>query len=251
MSGAQGCRSSAGLSPRLRGSHQRDGLARLNERPIPAPAGEPWAGSAGRWGQRAYPRACGGAEDHLVAGARFSGLSPRLRGSHPCGPGCRHRRRPIPAPAGEPCSGLPRTATSGAYPRACGGARAAPPAGSERSGLSPRLRGSLLFAVLPMTMLGPIPAPAGEPRSIAGTRCRSRAYPRACGGASRNASPGDRIWGLSPRLRGSRRPAGASTWARRPIPAPAGEPASRWPIRRTCRAYPRACGGAALVMGAS
>ena len=244
MSGAQGCRSSAGLSPRLRGSHQRDGLARLNERPIPAPAGEPWAGSAGRWGQRAYPRACGGAEDHLVAGARFSGLSPRLRGSHPCGPGCRHRRRPIPAPAGEPCSGLPRTATSGAYPRACGGARAAPPAGSERSGLSPRLRGSLLFAVLPMTMLGlsprlrgspgrspergvdhgPIPAPAGEPLATLLLVIAFGAYPRACGGAGGRLGRRHGPEGLSPRLRGSQLHAGLSGGRVGPIPAPAGEP---------------------------
>ena len=48
--------------------------------------------------------------------------------------------------------------------------------------------------------------------------------------------------GLSPRLRGNRRPAGERTAGRGTIPAPAGKPTGSAPVACAARDYPRACG---------
>ena len=72
-------------------------------------------------------------------------------------------RGPIPAYAGEPCKlqtdGDPR----GAYPRVCGGTVAATPSLPTTDGLSPRMRGNPAINVSTVSILGPIPAYAGEP----------------------------------------------------------------------------------------
>ena len=109
--------------------------------------------------------------------------------------------------------------------------------------LSPRLRGNLHALIACLICAGSIPAPAGEPPGYWGWTCRSRVYPRACGGTEHVLgayAPGD---GLSPRLRGNRhqhhrhgRPDGS-------IPAPAGEPESGGFDVEDVRVYPRACGG--------
>ena len=162
-----------------------------------------------------YPRACGGARAALgsrwcfagqspqsagraraALGFRwcFAGLSPRVRGSHS---GHQERGAPtirsIPARAGEPTWYLiftiSRQLAKGSIPARAG----EPPRGSyssativANSGLSPRVRGSLLY----------------NEEHHQGTRW---VYPRACGGAAlRTARMSvDYALGLSPRVRGS------------------------------------------------
>ena len=213
-----------GLSPRMRGS----------PRQIRRPPPPPWA----------YPRACGGAAWARDALMKIWGLSPRMRGSppsraQPCAP-----QGPIPAHAGEPVVRRGRTAARRAYPRACGGAAASISANTSRTGLSPRMRGSHAFLLLPSAARGPIPAHAGEPSCPSAWTSMTRAYPRACGGAGERARPSGASRGLSPRMRGSpgRRIAGGASL--RPIPAHAGEPLSPLCRSTRSRAYPRACGGA-------
>ena len=55
MSGAE-----EGLSPRMRGNREDVLGSGIYEGSIPAHAGEPWVGHAGRNHRRVYPRACGG-----------------------------------------------------------------------------------------------------------------------------------------------------------------------------------------------
>ena len=111
-------------------------------------------------------------------------------------------------------------------------------------GLSPRLRGSLFVCYRHTPVIGPIPAPAGEPCVFIPNNIDDGAYPRACGGAPNAPRTARDDTGLSPRLRGSpwcpTRPFSPSG----PIPAPAGEPSWPAPWIRRRRAYPRACGGA-------
>ena len=130
-----------GLSPRVGGNRLRHQRRAAGGRSIPARAGEPHTGSAGRTVAtvypracggtssgptripccRVYPRACGGTSLPVTPTDRPKGLSPRVRGNH-CAFSAGHQRHgSIPARAGEPTP-TSRTATMWwVYPRACGG----------------------------------------------------------------------------------------------------------------------------------
>ncbi len=175
--------------------------------------------------------------------SKNSGLSPRLRGTRQM-----HRDRlgivrPIPAPAGDPCTCRARRSCWAAYPRACGGPRSREKAISAGTGLSPRLRGTRHMNPAFAVYDGPIPAPAGDPSIHDISASRSAAYPRACGGPFLPVIRPAPAKGLSPRLRGTPSWIPAGWLKARPIPAPAGDPA-RVPTRQAqSPAYPRACGG--------
>ena len=68
-------------------------------------------------------------------------------------------------------------------------------------------------------------------------------YPRACGGTTVGSSQCRLKDGLSPRLRGNRRPCPQCPLSPRSIPAPAGEPMPSCAIIDPGQVYPRACGG--------
>ena len=91
-----------GLSPRVRGNRIPCRIASAGAGSIPACAGEPRPGGAGRRRCWVYPRVCGGTYALLIETESANGLSPRVRGNH------RHRSHPgalggsIPACAGEP-----------------------------------------------------------------------------------------------------------------------------------------------------
>ena len=93
-----------------------------------------------------------------------------------------------------------------------------------RKGLSPRLRGSPQIATLYTHTM--------------------KVYPRAYGGASSLPGTPGSSEGLSPRLRGSRRPRGRWCAGVRSIPAPTGEPVPDYLGGGVLRVYPRAYGGA-------
>ena len=176
--------------------------------------------------------------------AKIMGLSPHLRGSPRDVRAGRDAHGPIPAPAGQPTPAMVGAHAYKAYPRTCGAAdyplRA--PCGSQ--GLSPHLRGSLGQAARDPPHLGPIPAPAGQPRMGRSVRQVNKAYPRTCGAATANPLTMPDFRGLSPHLRGSPMTAANGSPLRRPIPAPAGQPASSRSAYFAARAYPRTCGAA-------
>ena len=135
----------AGLSPRLRGNHG-DAIAPTHvPGSIPAPAGEPiykdrYAGTHG-----VYPRACGGTPRSCNLASTSYGLSPRLRGNQIELPVFPMANRSIPAPAGEPAQRARIAFPHSVYPRACGGTLARCANTQSFAGLSPRLRGNLIF----------------------------------------------------------------------------------------------------------
>jgi len=213
-----------GLSPRVRGSHQRHPAVGPRAGSIPACAGEP----AGRFSPaqsiRVYPRVCGGASSSASRKAATTGLSPRVRGSRP-GLGLdMDLPGSIPACAGEPWSCATCFAKSRVYPRVCGGACSLRKSSRRPAGLSPRVRGSILGDGDALEFRGSIPACAGEPawqlpaspavqvypRVCGGAPDAmeqggdSRVYPRVCGGAARRQGRLPCQGGLSPRVRGSR-----------------------------------------------
>ena len=155
-----------GLSPPVRGSPAKARTASSARGSIPARAGEPTSASS-RWvPTTVYPRPCGGARTGRCPVCDESGLSPPVRGSQA------DHVRPldiggsIPARAGEPRIRWLNLLDWRVYPRPCGGAfRIIFPVCSW-SGLSPPVRGSLFNRDLNCTVVGSIPARAGEPRFV-------------------------------------------------------------------------------------
>ena len=152
-----------GLSPRVRGNLPSASRRVRSRGSIPACAGEPRRRSCLTPAPGVYPRVCGGTRAVEAQPAGYEGLSPRVRGNLEF-----HRDRrvsvgSIPACAGEP--GLLQLVDhySRVYPRVCGGTDTPLPAMLVQSGLSPRVRGNRLVAVIVDGLLGSIPACAGEP----------------------------------------------------------------------------------------
>ena len=225
---AASCRSTCsvvrGLSPHLRGSPAEPGGGALAAGPIPAPAGQPVDADDGVRPGRAYPRTCGAARITKPSCAVIAGLSPHLRGS-PFRPAKRRcLQGPIPAPAGQPGRQSAAHWRRKAYPRTCGAATSRQRVRIAYRGLSPHLRGSPRGSRSDVPRLGPIPAPAGQPRAADGRETALRAYPRTCGAAFNEQRYDLAPWGLSPHLRGSRASSGWLSPSSRPIPAPAGQP---------------------------
>ena len=171
-----------GLSPRMRGNRRQMERRRLEQRSIPAYAGEPPRRKAPRTRYEVYPRVCGGTAQSQRGGILAYGLSPRMRGNR--GPGGRWAGwgGSIPAYAGEPGRTTTSAPTGRVYPRVCGGTgqNAAPIL--RGNGLSPRMRGN---PEAPANAVQPdrsIPAYAGEPHSWAVIPAGAAVYPRVCGG---------------------------------------------------------------------
>ena len=193
-----------GLSPRVRGNLLPPLVQPDILRSIPACAGEPSCGSAGRsrwwvyprvcgepprrrcspitaW---VYPRVCGGTLPRNRGLTPLPGLSPRVRGNPAEGTSIFKGARSIPACAGEPCMRKLSHGRYRVYPRVCGGTAAR----SSR-------------------------------------RQARRVYPRVCGGTARPAWMTSGHTGLSPRVRGNPRDGNGTEFCRGSIPACAGEPA--------------------------
>ena len=71
-------------------------------------------------------------------------------------------------------------------------------------GLSPRVRGNQFWAKLQDFFQRSIPAGAGEPGGGGLRRVVAGVYPRGCGGTPCQECGEDRMYGLSPRVRGNR-----------------------------------------------
>ena len=214
---------SAGLSPRERGNQDERPDEPLDQRSIPARAGEPRSRRAAPTGSTVYPRASGGTRCSGPGQPRSWGLSPRERGNHPGQP---HPRQPdgsIPARAGEPPSRRKPPGRHRVYPRASGGTSSARQNPRVARGLSPRER--------------------GNPRSLGATACRTTVYPRASGGTGGVRTNEYGAFGLSPRERGNLLDRGEQSPWSRSIPARAGEPRSSSAASSLATVYPRASGG--------
>ena len=112
-----------GLSPRVRGNPLPYEGMTIEQRSIPASAGEPIASRAENTVATVYPRECGGTHLAVEEGLNAEGLSPRVRGNHGCCARWSWSSRSIPASAGEPPPGYFLVGPVGVYPRECGGTR--------------------------------------------------------------------------------------------------------------------------------
>ena len=152
-----------GLSPRVRGNRFDYPTMPIEERSIPACAGEPADAGIFADSEKVYPRVCGGTVEARKGVGNVHGLSPRVRGNRRLRNTSGAGKGSIPACAGEPsvhCTGVRRGQV---YPRVCGGTAAALHRMNPIHGLSPRVRGNLPFPPQPKPSLWSIPACAGEP----------------------------------------------------------------------------------------
>ena len=186
---------------------------------------------------------CGGTSIPLDVFPKPQGLSPRVRGNRSRAPNKNASSGSIPACAGEPLKSRQPSGKHRVYPRVCGGTLvlASDPAGV--AGLSPRVRGNLHLARLPVEKMGSIPACAGEPFHTGRTVQMYRVYPRVCGGTDRCRGTLDPFDGLSPRVRGNRGPSRHTNRFSGSIPACAGEPVFAELLFGFVQVYPRVCGG--------
>ena len=128
----------------------------------------------------------------------------------------------------------------------CGGTLPGQIGAAAPHGLSPRVRGNRRLRPRRRTLLGSIPACAGEPVWTRKPPQIRAVYPRVCGGTYSPFCPLRAPGGLSPRVRGNLLHLQQQVARAGSIPACAGEP--RWRSRRRPGngVYPRVCGGTRL-----
>ena len=150
-----------------------------------------------------HPRACG--ERYLVIPASWLafGSSPRLRGTGSALRCVRHRKRFIPAPAGNGQDADRRRMVGAVHPRACGERFRVPDGMALPYGSSPRLRGTGVANTVAIWLCRFIPAPAGNGQGINVAHARNAVHPRACGERAGDLISTQRSGGSSPRLRGT------------------------------------------------
>ena len=111
------------------------------------------------------------------------GLSPRVRGSQSFYDSRLQRPWSIPACAGQPLASACTAPLFPVYPRVCGAAAGSGGGWGAASGLSPRVRGSLVTIKSVRNAVRSIPACAGQPSGRLRRQILIPVYPRVCGAA--------------------------------------------------------------------
>ena len=217
-------KSSAGLSPCVRGNPVTAAKLSGGSGSIPVCAGEPGNPAHQERPLQVYPRVCGGTIPSTCRRLPPAGLSPRVRGNPYQRGASAGAGGSIPACAGEPERAVDDASAVGVYPRVCGGTQHHENDAEGAEGLSPRVRGNLHPVQPGADVCGSIPACAGEPKSDRSGTAPLKVYPRVCGGTRDRASSASDGIGLSPRVRGNLLGIAAGDTLARSIPACAGEP---------------------------
>ena len=180
---ASGRSSVHGSSPRVRGTHNGVKPAILRTRFIPACAGNSSTSCRSSAPRTVHPRVCGELRPSPSMPCRFSGSSPRVRGTPTTSSLSRPWWRFIPACAGNSSPAVPRMTPPSVHPRVCG----------ELDAHRRLLAVGRRF----------IPACAGNSDTGWRPRSPSSVHPRVCG--ELDAGAGDRVVadGSSPRVRGT------------------------------------------------
>jgi len=174
-----------GLSPRVRGHRQGVSIGIRWRGSIPTCAGASPQAMCHRPKAQVYPHVCGGISQRVPSTWIQSGLSPRVRG-HPhliSGHGRVWGSIPTCAGASFLCEQARRWA--GVYPHVCGGIFNTKRARHDFEGLSPRVRGHQLGAMVSLAYNRSIPTCAGASCTRNGTPRTRKVYPHVCGGILR------------------------------------------------------------------
>ena len=131
---------------------------------------------------------------------------------------------PIPARAGQPLRYFSRCWCLWAYPRSRGTTDGVANDLNFVLGLSPLARGNQSVRLWSLSLPGPIPARAGQPRACLARVWFQGAYPRSRGATATRRRIMQRDKGLSPLARGNLVWSCCFSLFLRPIPARAGQP---------------------------
>ena len=132
-----------GSSPRMRGTPRIVRSDQTDARIIPAHAGNSCFIRARRRVSADHPRACGELNELVTSSDSSYGSSPRMRGTPLARHRSRHRRRIIPAHAGNSAHNRGRYHSAPDHPRACGELSLERSMRNAWAGSSPRMRGTL------------------------------------------------------------------------------------------------------------
>ena len=214
--------SSAGSSPRVRGTPVRGARRGAARRFIPACAGNSRFPVAPTLPVSVHPRVCGELVHRHGDALERRGSSPRVRGTPPHPHVSRSRLRFIPACAGN-SEGL-STPPSGApvHPRVCGELLCKVAMSNAEFGSSPRVRGTLKPVIEKLPKQRFIPACAGNSRGSTPPSRHAPVHPRVCGELFALQARRFLAGGSSPRVRGTPQHHAAQRGGGRFIPACAG-----------------------------
>ena len=176
----------------------------LQDRIIPAYAGNASTSTCCRVTSPDHPRVCGECTIHSVGPCFSIGSSPRMRGMRGCGPQLRRRGRIIPAYAGNALPPARRWPPPTDHPRVCGECRQRLLQVDWRVGSSPRMRGMLVRLCHQLPRHRIIPAYAGNATKPDRSPTHPTDHPRVCGECPAAAAPAKLRCGSSPRMRGMR-----------------------------------------------
>ena len=189
-----------------------------------------------------HPRVCG---EHRTLSRKKSasaGSSPRVRGTLQPRRFLIASHGIIPAYAGNTTRVLASPTFQRDHPRVCGEHFSKQVRTVVYVGSSPRMRGTPVFLESSYCPVGIIPAYAGNTTSTAVPLPLTRDHPRVCGEHPDFTARISACWGSSPRMRGTRLPAGAVRGGRGIIPAYAGNTMASIPGILCQPDHPRVCG---------
>ena len=170
-----------GSSPRVRGTGGELTEADIMARFIPACAGNSALADQRYSRGSVHPRVCGEQRKAVFTMSRIFGSSPRVRGTdYPAS--ARHLfSRFIPACAGNSCSTRIARAEPTVHPRVCGEQLSMYERRHAESGSSPRVRGTAVPEIRPLSPFRFIPACAGNSQRETPHRLLATVHPRVCG----------------------------------------------------------------------
>ncbi len=170
-----------GASPRMRGTEARGSGGTVCGRCIPAHAGNGERCARSARGVAVHPRACGERTSSQRSRRFRFGASPRMRGTAGRPRAGWHRRRCIPAHAGNGWPWASRPARTPVHPRACGERGEWIPDNPGVAGASPRMRGTARTRRRRGRPSRCIPAHAGNGSVLCCAPLIGAVHPRACG----------------------------------------------------------------------
>ena len=231
-----------GSSPRVRGTLLTTVIVALAAGIIPACAGNTRQTRPHRSPPRDHPRVCGEHRVHEGRTRQRQGSSPRVRGTPRSSRSPEGHHGIIPACAGNTRRRLRMSPQGGDHPRVCGEHPFYFSGSRNRSGSSPRVRGTRPCGRLRTAPDGIIPACAGNTPARSPPSCPPRDHPRVCGEHLYSLVDIAADLGSSPRVRGT--PGQGPSLVQDPgiIPACAGNTSALLRPLAAKRDHPRVCG---------
>ncbi len=232
----------AGPSPRARGSRLLSDRSRFHVGSIPACAGQSNERHCGPFCLRVHPRVRGAVRETRLENGVTTGPSPRARGSPRYPELAEAFYGSIPACAGQSSTSCQRPRRNSVHPRVRGAVPWSAQQHRQRSGPSPRARGSHSSCVLTSSVIGSIPACAGQSPTSDPRLDSKGVHPRVRGAVAGRASDRAGGSGPSPRARGSLRRMARHVRDLGSIPACAGQSRPSPPKHDPSRVHPRVRG---------